>query len=59
MDRTFIASGVVGMSNIQKMAIDITRSIKKLSFVNEFFDSDKEALDWAAEEYKKFANRAG
>jgi hypothetical protein len=57
MDRTFLASGVVGVSNIQKMAIDITRSLKKLSFVNEFFDSKKEALDWAAEEDKKFPNR--
>ena len=44
------------MSDIQKMAIDITRSLKKLSFVNEFFDEGIEAMDCAAEEYKKFAN---
>ena len=57
MDGTFIASGVVGMSRIQRIGIDITRSLKKLSFVNEFFDSEAEAMDWAAQEYKKFANQ--
>lgn len=56
MDGIFIASAVVGMTKIQQMCIDITRSLKKLSFVNEFFENQEEALDWVAEEHKKFAN---
>lgn len=55
MDGAFIASAIVGMTEIQKMAIDISRSLKKLSFVNEFFDSEAEAMDWAVEQHKNFA----
>jgi hypothetical protein len=57
MDGTFIASAVVGMTEIQKMAIDISRSLRKLSFINEFFENQKDAMDWAAGEYKKFVNQ--
>ncbi len=58
MNGSFVASAVVGMTEIQRMAIDITRSLRKFSFVNEFFGSQAEAMDWAAGEYKKLVNAA-
>lgn len=57
MDGTFVASALVGMNAIQKAAIEITGALKKLNFVTEFFENQKEALDWAAEEYRKLANQ--
>ncbi len=57
MEGTFVASALVGMTAIQKVGIEITGILKKSSFATKFFDNEKEAMDWAAEEYKKFANR--
>jgi len=54
MDGAFIASALVGLNPIQKSAIEITGALKKLSFASKFFDSQEEAMDWIAEEYKKF-----
>lgn len=54
MDGTFIANALVGLNPIQKAAIEITGALKKLSFEHKFFDSQEEAMDWAAEVYKKF-----
>ena len=57
MDGTFIASANVGMSATQKAAIEITDALKASHFPYKFFDDEKEAMDWAAEQYKKFADR--
>ena len=57
MDGMFVATAVVGMSAIQKAAIEITGALKKSSFVTGFFENQEDAVDWVAEEYKKFANR--
>ncbi len=54
MDGTFIANALVGLNSIQKAAIEITGALKKLSFEHKFFDTQEEAMDWAAEVYKKF-----
>jgi len=54
MDGTFVASALVGLSAIQRAGIEITGILKKSSFETKFFADEKEALDWAAEEYKKF-----
>ncbi len=54
MDGTFVANALVGLSPIQKAAVEITGALKKLSFEHKFFDSQEEAMDWAAEVYKKF-----
>jgi hypothetical protein len=53
MDGTFVASALVGMSAIQRAGIEITGSISKSGFQTRFFDTPEEAMDWAAEEYKK------
>jgi len=53
MDGTFIASALVGMSAIQKAGIEITGCVTKSGFVTRFFDTQEEAMDWAAEEYRK------
>ena len=46
------------MSAIQKAAVEITGALKRSSYATKFFDSEEEAMDWAAEEYKKFVNRS-
>lgn len=57
MDGVFVASALVGLSEIQKAGIEITGALRKSTFATEFFDDEKEAMDWAAAEYKKFTNR--
>jgi hypothetical protein len=56
MDGTFIASALVGLSDIQKSGIEIAGALKKSRFSTKFFDSEKEAIDWVVEEYRKFTN---
>ncbi len=49
----FIASANIGLSDIQKMALDIPRGLFRESFSVRHFDTEKEALDWVTQEYKK------
>jgi hypothetical protein len=57
MDGTFVASALVGMSAVQKTAVEITGALNKSSFTTKFFNSREEAIDWITEEYEKFDRR--
>jgi hypothetical protein len=56
--KAFVASAIVGLSAIQRLGVEITDNLEKSSLATEFFDNEKEALDLAAEEYRKFSNRS-
>ena len=53
----FIACAIVGMKGLQKYIVEITEALNKTDFRSKFFDHENEAMDWAVEECKKFANR--
>ena len=57
LDGFFIACGILGMKGLEKYLVEITEALNKTDFRSKFFDHENEAMDWAAEEYNKFANR--
>ena len=57
MEGFFVAYALVGMSGVQASAIKINRALRNSSIATEFFDNDKDAMDWVADKYKTFANR--
>ncbi len=57
LDGFFVACAIVGMHGLQKYIVEITEALNNSNFRSKFFDHENEAMDWAAEQYKKFANR--
>ncbi len=53
MDGTFVATAIVGLSAIQKAGLQISNTLQKTNVATEFFDNEREAVDWVVERHNK------
>ena len=56
MAGTFVASALVGMTDFQRMGLEITGALSRSGFATKYFDDEKEAMDWVAGVYRKVVN---